>query len=116
MATDLWTFRSDVGNDRATLDGLSVEAIDGKLGKVDEVVDTGEGTYLVVDTGPLVFGKKVMLPAGVVTGIDVDDGTLRVDRTKDEVKSAPEYDADHREDPTYREALTRHYGAVKPNA
>jgi hypothetical protein len=116
MATDLWMFRSGVGNERTDLEGLTVEAIDGKLGKVDEVVTMSEGTYLVVDTGPLGLGKTTMLPSGLVTGIDVDDEVIHVDRTKDEVKNAPAYDADHREDPAYVEALTRHYGAVKPHA
>jgi hypothetical protein len=50
----------------------------------------------------------------VVSAIDVDEEVLRVERTKDEVKDAPTYEADHREDPEYLEALSRHYGAVKP--
>jgi len=116
MATDLWKFRSDVGNERAALDGLKVEAVDGRLGKVKRVVSTPEGAGLVVDTGPMVFGKTVMLPAGVITGIDVDAETISVDRTKDEIKRAPELDEDLLEDPAYHEALTRHYGATSSRA
>jgi hypothetical protein len=114
MATDLWQFRSGVGSDRANLEGLTVEATDGKLGKVDEVVTAGERMYLVVDTGPFGLGKTTMLPAGLVSSIDVDDEVIHVERTKDEIKDAPAYDADRRDDPEYLEALTRHYGAVKP--
>jgi hypothetical protein len=40
--------------------------------------------YIVVDTGPWIFGKKVMLPAGVFNRIDAPDGKVYVDRTKDE--------------------------------
>jgi hypothetical protein len=112
MATDLWSFRSDVGNERARLEGMKVEAVDGSIGKVDSVIDTDRGSALVVDTGPLIFGKKVLLPAGVVTAIDVDDTFIRVDRTKDEVKSAPEFDDELLHDGSYHEALTRHYGAT----
>ncbi|MBD0291736.1 MAG: PRC-barrel domain containing protein, partial [Thermoleophilia bacterium] len=43
--------------------GFSVEATDGGIGKVDEATyDVGQ-SYLVVDTGPWIFGKKVLLPA-----------------------------------------------------
>jgi hypothetical protein len=115
MADDLWKFRSGVGHERADLRGLSVQAIDGGVGKVKDVADEGGRAFLIVDTGPWILGKTVMLPAGVVSAIDVDDETVRVDRTKDEIKSAPEYDDELRDDPAFGEALTRHYGAAKPN-
>jgi hypothetical protein len=50
-------------------------------------MDTAQGTALVVDIGPWIFGKKVMLPAGVVSAIDVDDAAIKVDRTKDEIRA-----------------------------
>jgi len=109
---DLWSFRSDVGHDRADLDGMKVEAVDGSVGKVDRTLTTSQGTALVVDTGTWIFGKKVMLPAGLVTAIDVDDESIRVDRTKDEIKGAPELDDALMEDDAYHQALTRHYGAT----
>jgi hypothetical protein len=115
MATDLWSFRSDVGHERADLEGMKVEAVDGGIGKVESVVDTPQGTALVVDTGPWILGKKVMLPAGVVSGIDVDDERVKVDRTKDEIKGAPELDEQLLRDDAYQEALTRHYGATSPH-
>ena len=117
MATSLWSFRGDVGHDRADLTGMKVEAVDGSLGKIEEVVEAvGGEAYLVVDTGLPMIGKTVAVPAGVVTGIDVDAEVVTVDRTKDELKDAPKYDVAHRNDPGYRDALTRHYGAVKPRA
>ncbi len=115
MGTDLWSFRGEVGNDRANLQGMTVEAVDGKLGKVEEVAGTPDGgKYLVVDTGLPLVGKTVILPAGLVSGIDVDDEVIRVERTQDELKDAPSYDAEHRDDPTYLESVTRHFGALKP--
>jgi hypothetical protein len=114
MANDLWTFRSDVGHDRADLTGMKVEATDGKLGKVDEVIAAGGQTYLKVDLGPFGLGKTAMVPAGVVTSIDVDDEVIHVERTKDEIKDAPSYSDDLREDGEYLEAVSRHYAAVKP--
>ena len=116
MAVALWDFRRDVGQERADLRGMSVEALDGRVGKVDEVVQESGGSFLIVDTGPWILGKKVLLPAGLVSGIDVDDEHVTVERYKDEIKNAPEFDEERRGDPAYRDALTRHYGAVEPQA
>ena len=45
--------------------GFGVEAIDGSIGKVDEATYDTDSSSIVVDTGPWIFGRKVMLPAGV---------------------------------------------------
>src|SRR5919199_4826586 len=90
MATsDVWTYKNQTvtGTD---LSGFTVEAIDGKIGKVDEATNEASGSYIVVDTGPWIFGKKVLLPAGVVRDVDLDAETVFVSRTKDEIKNAPE--------------------------
>jgi len=92
---------------------MSVEAVDGGIGKVKEVADHVGGAYLVVDTGPWIFGKLVTLPAGVVTAVDTSDGTVFIDRTRDEVKDAPEFDPDAADDTAHREALTAHYGVAR---
>ena len=46
--------------------GYKVDAIDGEIGKVDAATNDVGQSYLIVNTGPWIFGKKVMLPAGVV--------------------------------------------------
>ncbi len=46
-------------------------------------------SYLVVDTGPWIFGKKVLLPASVIQRIDLDDKKVYVRLTKDQIKAAP---------------------------
>jgi len=111
VAIDLWNFRADVGHDRADLDGMTVEAVDGSVGSVKDVIDDVDGAYLLVDTGLPLVGSTVLVPAGLVTAIDVDNASLRVDRTKDEIKGAPDFDAGLGKDPAYRDAVTRHYGA-----
>jgi hypothetical protein len=63
----------------------------------------------VVDTGPWIFGRKVMLPAGVVERIDTAEKTVYVDRTKAEIKDAPEYDDAVAENSQYREQLGNYY-------
>jgi hypothetical protein len=107
----LWEFPTGVGNERTDLRGMSVAAVDGGIGKIEDVIEEAVGSSLLIDTGPWIFGKKVLLPAGLVQGIDVDAETVTVDRTKEEIRAAPEYDEHLRRDPSYQEALERHYGA-----
>jgi FKBP-type peptidyl-prolyl cis-trans isomerase 2 len=109
--SDLWSFRDNVGADRADLDGMTVEAVDGSVGSVQDVISDVDGAYLLVDTGPPLLGKTVLVPAGLVKAIDVGNESLAVDRTKDEIKGAPDFDAGLGKDPDYRAAIARHYGA-----
>ena len=107
---ELWTF-STPSLRAAELIGFSVEARDGGIGKVDEATDDMGRGHLIVDTGPWIFGKKVMLPAGVVERVDLDAETVFVNRTKDEIKNAPELDADAiADDEQYRSRLGGYYG------
>jgi hypothetical protein len=112
---ELWTFKDPeaLGVDMAQnvdLTGFEVEATDGKIGKIDEATYEVGGSYVVVDTGPWIFGKKVMLPAGMIQRVDLDTQTLFVDRTKDEIKSAPEFDESAYRDASYRSTLDSYYG------
>ena len=84
--------------------------IDGSIGKIDKATDDTTGNTLVVDTGPWIFGKKVMLPGGVIDRIDRDEEKVYVNRTKDEIKSSPEYDDSMYEDEAYRGELAGYYG------
>jgi hypothetical protein len=112
--TDLWTYsESTIAN--TDLTGFKVEAVDGSIGKIDEASNEVGASYLVVDTGPWIFGKKVMLPAGVVDRVDIDEETIYVNRTKDEIKDAPEFDESRYRDEPYREELGGYYGAGPRN-
>ena len=66
---DLWTY-PEVSWSTLDLSGYDVEALDGSIGDVDDDTAVGSG-HLVVSTGPLIFGRKVMLPAGVISSIDL---------------------------------------------
>jgi hypothetical protein len=113
---DVWTFRdqhdlgSNVSETHADLSGFSVEALDGSIGKVDEATYDVGASYLVVDTGPWIFGRKVMIPAGVVRGIDEAEEVVFVNRTKEQIKSAPEFEESLARDDTYRSSLGAYYG------
>jgi hypothetical protein len=108
MAVDIWSFRMEV--DDVDLSDFVVEASDGEIGKVDRATDEAGGDALIVDTGPLVFGRKVMLPFGTVERIDPENRRIYVDRTKDEIKHAPEYDDTLASDMSYRDRIQAYYG------
>ena len=93
------------------LTGFDVEAVDGGIGKIDESSNEAGAGYLVVDTGPWIFGKKVLLPAGVIRDVDLDSEKVFVDRSKDEIKNAPEFDESEYREPAYRERLGGYYGS-----
>lgn len=107
----IWTFRQDVSYAGADLTDFEVEARDGKIGKIDEATAEAGSSYIVVDTGPWILGKKVMLPAGVIRGVDRDKKLVHVDRTKDEIKSAPELGRG--EDDDYRRRLGDYYAGFE---
>jgi hypothetical protein len=66
---------------------------------------------MVIDTGPWIFGKKVVIPAGLVERVDRDEEKVYVGRTKDEIRNAPEFDADRYREADYREKLAAYYAA-----
>jgi hypothetical protein len=93
------------------ISGFSVEATDGSIGTVDEHTYDVGASYLVVDTGPWIFGRKVMLPAGVIREVDLDDEVIYVDRTKDEIKDSPDFDETTYRDESYRSSLGDYYSS-----
>jgi hypothetical protein len=101
--TDTWSA------DRGNLDGFSIEAADGSIGKIDESTYDVGTSYVVVDTGPWIFGKKVMLPAGVIERVDYDAETVYVSMTKEQIKNAPEFDESTYRDEPYRSQLGDYY-------
>ena len=109
---DMWTFREST-LDPTSLTGYSVEARDGGIGKIDEATGEAGRSQLIVDTGPWIFGKKVLLPAGVIERVDPDTETVYVSLTKDEIKNAPEFDPDrHRDDDEYRSRVGGYYEGI----
>jgi hypothetical protein len=109
MARDMWSYRELTWADTDIV-GFKVEALDGSIGKIDEASNDVGAAFIVVDTGPWIFGKQVMLPAGVIDRVDIDDGAVYVQRTKDEIKDAPEFDDKAYRDDTYRSQLGSYYG------
>ena len=112
MTENVWGYRETSGHLAGTdLTGYKVEATDGSIGKVDKHSDEVGSAYLVVDTGPWIFGKEVLLPAGTVKRVDADEQKVYVDRTKEQIKAAPEFDKDkHLGNEDYHRQVGGHYG------
>lgn len=96
MYDRIWSYPEHVDRSAMTGDtdlvGFGVDALDGSIGKIDGATFDVGSSYVVVDTGPWIFGKKVIIPAGVIQNVDYEAETVTVDRTKDEVKASPRFD------------------------
>src|SRR5215211_539579 len=90
--SDVWTYGEKVMSGPLDLTGFTVEATDGEIGKIDEATYDPGNSYVVVDTGFWIFGKKRMIPAQVVTRVEVDRRRVHVNLSKDAIKAAPDYD------------------------
>jgi hypothetical protein len=110
--TELWTFRIVEFDRPPQVAGFDVEASDGHVGKVDEATYETGGSYIVVDTGFWIFGKKRMIPARAVERIDADNKTLHVSLTKDAIKRAPDYEEARRNEAEFREQHSEYYGPL----
>ena len=89
MDLDLWTYNEDLKT-VTDLDGFEVAALDGDIGKVDDATYDVGSSYIVVDTGPWIFGKKVLIPASAVVRADLDNRKVFLRLTKDQIKESPE--------------------------
>ncbi len=118
MQVEVWMYRT-AGQPPADAEisdivGYEVEALDGSIGKVDKATREAGSGHVVVDTGPWILGKKVMLPAGVIRTIDDDAQKVFVNGTKEQIKNAPEFDESLAEDEGYRGRLGTYYSQGGP--
>ena len=93
---DVWMYPNGLGRSvMADLIGYQVVATDGDIGHIDDATDevneATHGSAIVVDTGFWIFGKKRMIPAGVIDTIDAQQRIVRVKLTKDQIRHAPDY-------------------------
>ncbi len=77
------------------LKGVSLHATDGDIGRLRDVYFDEERwvvRYFVVETGPLIFGKEVLLSPASVEAIDAQSRRIHVDLTVEEIKGSPSID------------------------
>jgi hypothetical protein len=110
MQVEMWTYRGEMESaEDIDLTGFEVEATDGEVGKIVDAAYELGSSWLVVDTGPWILGKKVLLPAGTVESIDPEARKVFVDRSREDIKNAPEHDPSGYADQEYRLALADYY-------
>jgi hypothetical protein len=109
MHVEIWSYQGFDPLTEPDISGFGVEAEDGSIGKIDEATHDVRASYIVVDTGPWILGKQVMLPAGLIERVDRGEEKVYVAATKDEIKDAPELDEVIRADPDYRDRLGSYY-------
>ena len=107
MDTDLWTYNESLDRPK-TLDDFDVVALDGDVGKIDEATYDVGASYIVVDTGPWIFGRKVVIPAKAVARLDIPGEKVYLRLTKEQIKDSPGFDD---ADPaSRRDAIAAYYG------
>ena len=107
---DIWTYRESMPASNDTLTRFAVEATDGSIGHVDAASNELGAGYIVVDTGPWIFGRKVMIPAGAISQVDLENELVMLDLTKEQIKDSPEFDTNIGwDDIQYRGRLGEYY-------
>jgi len=109
---NLWSYRQQlIGiGELENLTGYQVEATDGTIGLIEQATDEAGNSHILVSAGVWIFGRKIMLPAGTIARIDHVERKVYIDRDKDEVKGAPKYDEQLRNDADYHSRIGEYYG------
>jgi len=93
--------------------GYQVQGSDDAIGQVDDFViddDTWEVRYLVIDTSPWWFGKKVLIAPHWATHISWSESKVHIDLSKQQIKNSPEWDANAAVNREYETRLYDYYG------
>jgi hypothetical protein len=104
---DVWAFAEPavpVGD----LVGYTVEALHGRIGRVDDASTDTASCCLVVAVGRLAT-RKVAVPAGFVTEVDRAASKVHVNATKEEIRQAPDYEPIGLKLDDYKASVARHY-------
>ena len=107
--SNIWAYRDETYSPERDLTGYDIEAADGHIGKIDETSNEGGQEHLVVDTGVWIFGKKRVIPAGVITRINDDARVVYVTMTRDQIKAAPDWSSTWNADEQSRSGFSTYY-------
>ncbi|MEU4144117.1 PRC-barrel domain containing protein [Streptomyces parvulus] len=112
----IWSYGAGSGyTEGLDLTGCTVVADDGTIGHVDRQAEHFGMQHLVVDTGVWVFGRSVLVPVGVVRGIDRGSRTVTLACSRAEVKAAPRFRTDSETmDRAYLASVGDYYHRLPP--
>jgi hypothetical protein len=90
MTEELWTFGAIApeGSERIDIDGFTLVEADGEeAGRVVEATYEPGSSCVVIEAGPWLVGRRVLLPAGLISGMDPENETNRAH--EGQVKESP---------------------------
>ncbi len=93
--------------------GYTVQAMDGNVGKVEDFYFDGctwQVRYIIVDTGPWLFGRKVLLMPGIVEGVHTLEDVVAVALNQAQVENSPDVDVAKPVSEQQLEELHTYYG------
>lgn len=109
---ELWSFR-DQAVTRIDLTGFDLDALDGPIGKVAQSIEGSGGGYLIVDPGvAMPLGRQLLVPAGLVDKVDVDNRRVSVKAGREQVRNAPEFQGDEVLDERAWTGMDEYYGPL----
>jgi uncharacterized protein YrrD len=93
--------------------GFTIAATDGDIGHVDDFYFDAESwqvRYLVVDTGPWIFGRKVLITPEVIEQPLWEEEHLPLRLSKEQIENSPETDFDKPVSRQHEIDIHTHYG------
>lgn len=105
-----------LADSREDIRGYTVKSASGEdIGKVDDLLidlEEEKARFLVVASGGFLgIGRdKSFIPVDAVTGINEGDSEVLLDRSRDQVAGAPQYDPELAEDRSFYEGVYGYYG------
>ena len=89
MSEDLWTFGAIApeGSERMDIEGFTlVEADSEEVGRVVEASYEPGSSCVVVEAGPWLVGRRMLLPARLISGMSPEEETIATELTKDRIR------------------------------
>lgn len=93
--------------------GNEIKAVDGKIGHIADFLFDGDSwvlRYLVVKTGPWLFGRELLLSPVAVKKPNWQKGQFPVELTQEQVKNSPDISKDMPVSRQYEKQLHAYYG------
>lgn len=95
------------------LSGFQIQALDDKVGKVHDFYFDDKSwhvRYVIVDTGPWILGKQVLISPSVIEGVDWNAGIMGLNLNREQIENSPDIGLDLPVSRQHEIALHQHYG------
>jgi hypothetical protein len=109
MVTDIWAF-SDRALAIVDLTGFDMRATDGRVGSVVRSMgESGSQHLIVAPQPPLPGDRRMIVPAGLIDSVDTDARRIHLNRSQNELRNAPSYEAARGLDEAYRSDVASYF-------